>query len=259
MANKFQATYICIVIRNTCFQLAGILFFCNILPSYYKVCDIRTKILSWERKARRTLKERAEQTASRGGLLKHFARVQGNFGEELASGGREDKIKHVWYFWASEANSSLCAAIVRIKLSSVNQACDKILGILAWLQWLKIALEEETRRHWWHMRMPAQLDSHEGRTQWGICLASPKLSNMFGFISTFLHFHFTSFTENHRNVCKMASNELQPGANAQCPPKLMRAHRFELSTEAFYFYGSAEVLRKSCISTEQRRLILRKS
>ena len=105
----------------------------------------------------------------------------------------------------------------------------------------------------------AQLDSPEGRTQWGICLASPKLSNMFDFISTFLHFHFTSFTENHRNACKMASNELQPSANAQCPPKLMRAHMFELSTEAFYFYGSAEVLRKSCISSEQRRLILRKS
>ena len=104
-----------------------------------------------------TLKERVEQTVSRGGLLKHFSRVQGNFGEELASGGREDKIKHVWYFWASEANSSLCAAIVRIKLSSVNQACNKILGILAWLQWLKIALEEETRRHWWHMRMPCIL------------------------------------------------------------------------------------------------------
>ena len=36
-------------------------------------------------------------------------------------------------------------------------------------------------------------------------------------------------------------------------------HRIELSTEAFHFYGSAEVLRKSCIYTEQRRLILRKS
>ena len=39
----------------------------------------------------------------------------------------------------------------------------------------------------------------------------------------------------------------------------MRVPRFELSTEAFHFYGSAEVLRKSCIYTEQRRLILRKS
>ena len=51
----------------------------------------------------------------------------------------------------------------------------------------------------------------------------------------------------------------QPGANAQCPPRLMRAHAFELSTEVFHFYGSIEVLRKSYISTEQRRLIPRKS
>ena len=35
------------------------------------------------------------------------SRVQGNFGEEFASRGREDKIKHIWYFGASEANSSL--------------------------------------------------------------------------------------------------------------------------------------------------------
>ena len=40
---------------------------------------------------------------------------------------------------------------------------------------------------------------------------------------------------------QMASNELKPGANAQCSTRLMR---FELSTEAFDFYGSAEVLRK---------------
>jgi len=71
-------------------------------------------------------------------------------------------------------------------------------------------------------------------------------------ISTLLHFHFTNFRENHRRyACKMARNELQPGGNAQCPPRLMRAHRSELSTEAFHFYGSAEVPRKSCISTEE--------
>ena len=35
------------------------------------------------------------------------SRVQGNFGEEFASRGREDKIEHIWYFGASEANSSL--------------------------------------------------------------------------------------------------------------------------------------------------------
>ena len=40
----------------------------------------------------------------------------------------------------------------------------------------------------------------------------------------------------------MASNELQPGANAQCSLRLMRAYGFELTTEAFHFYGSAEVL-----------------
>ena len=54
----------------------------------------------------------------------------------------------------------------------------------------------------------------------------------------------------------MASKELQAGADAQCPQRLMQ---FELSTEAFHFYGSAEVLRKSYISMEQRRLILQKS
>ena len=37
----------------------------------------------------------------------------------------------------------------------------------------------------------------------------------------------------------MASKELHPGANAQCPPRLMRAHTFELSTEVFHFYGTA--------------------
>ena len=51
--------------------------------------------------------------------------------------------------------------------------------------------------------------------------------------------------KNHRNACKMASNELQAGANAQCPPRLMRAHRFELSTEAPKFYGRAAFLQNS--------------
>ena len=43
-----------------------------------------------------------------------------------------------------------------------------------------------------------------------------------------LHFHFTNFTEYHCNTCKMASNQLQPGNNPQCPRRLMPAHRFEL-------------------------------
>ena len=59
------------------------------------------------------------------------------------------------------------------------------------------------------------------------------------------HFRFTNLTENHRNACKMASNRLQPGTNAQCPPMLMRAHRFELSTEVLKFY------RRSKSSTEE--------
>ena len=58
------------------------------------------------------------------------ARVRGNFGEKFASQGREDKIKRVWYFWPLEANSSSCVAIGRIELSSVNQASNKIHGIL---------------------------------------------------------------------------------------------------------------------------------
>ena len=65
--------------------------------------------------------------------------------------------------------------------------------------------------------------------------------------SILLQFHFTNLTENHRNACEVASNELQPGVNAQCPLRVMRAYRFELSMEAFHFYGSAEVLRKSYI------------
>ena len=50
------------------------------------------------------------------------------------------------------------------------------------------------RRHWSHVRMPcifigcfidqAQLDSHDGRTQWEICLARRKVSNMFDFFLT---------------------------------------------------------------------------
>ena len=47
------------------------------------------------------------------------SRVRGNCGEKLASRGREDEIKHVWYFWPRETNSSMCAAIVRIELSLV--------------------------------------------------------------------------------------------------------------------------------------------
>ena len=47
------------------------------------------------------------------------------------------------------------------------------------------------RPHWSHVRMPcifigcfidqAQLDSHDGRTQWGICLARRKISNVWFF------------------------------------------------------------------------------
>ena len=44
------------------------------------------------------------------------SRVRGNFADKFASRGREDKIEQ-GYFWPREANSSLCAAIVRIELS----------------------------------------------------------------------------------------------------------------------------------------------
>ena len=63
------------------------------------------------------------------------SRVRGNFGEKLASRGREDKIKYVQYFCPREPNSSLCAAIVVIELSSVEQASNKIHGILTWHYW----------------------------------------------------------------------------------------------------------------------------
>lgn len=54
------------------------------------------------------------------------SRVRGNFGGKFALRGREDKIKHDWYFWRSQANSSVCAAIVRIKLSSINRTSNPI-------------------------------------------------------------------------------------------------------------------------------------
>ena len=58
-------------------------------------------------------------------------RVRGNFGGKFASQGHEDKIKHVCFFFSHrESNSSLCAAIVIIGLSSGNQASNKIHDIL---------------------------------------------------------------------------------------------------------------------------------
>ena len=53
------------------------------------------------------------------------SRVRQSFGEKFASRGREDKIRHVGYFWPREANSSMCAAIVRIWLSLVNQPSNE--------------------------------------------------------------------------------------------------------------------------------------
>ena len=35
------------------------------------------------------------------------SRVRQSFGEKFTSRGREDKIKHVGYFWPREANSSI--------------------------------------------------------------------------------------------------------------------------------------------------------
>ena len=53
------------------------------------------------------------------------SRVLEKCGEKFAARVREDKIKHVWYFWPRKASSSLCAAIVTIELSLANQASNK--------------------------------------------------------------------------------------------------------------------------------------
>ena len=114
--------------------------------------------------------------------------MRGNFGEKFALWGREDKIKYVWYFWPCEANSSRCAAIVRIDRRSVNQASNKIHAILTWLQWFKMGSEEEIPTPMMphengmyfigYLIDQAQLDSHDGRTPWGICRTRPKISNV---------------------------------------------------------------------------------
>ena len=63
------------------------------------------------------------------------------------------------------------------------------------------------RPHWSHVRMPcifigcfidqAQLDSHDGRTQWGICLARRKISNMFDFFLTASRGQFLTKSSPH--------------------------------------------------------------
>ena len=51
----------------------------------------------------------------------HVPRI---FGEKFASRGREENIKLVWYFLPREANSSLCAANMRIWLSQANRSSN---------------------------------------------------------------------------------------------------------------------------------------
>ena len=63
------------------------------------------------------------------------------------------------------------------------------------------------RRHWSHVRMPrifigcfidqAQLDSHDGRIQWEICLARRKISNMFDFFLTASRGQFLTKSSPH--------------------------------------------------------------
>lgn len=134
--------------------------------------------------------ERAEQTVLRGGL-----RMRGTFGEKFTSRGREEKIKHVWCFSPREASSSLYAAIVRIELSLVNQASNKntlhshvtsvmshfVPPTLSWIAGFTWVCNVFLLDAWLNQ---AQLDSPDGRTQREICLAWPKISNMFDFILT---------------------------------------------------------------------------
>ena len=80
-------------------------------------------------------------------------------------------------------------------------------------------------------------------------------------ISTLLHFRFTK-----RNACKMASNELQPcSVPTQCEcisTGLNFLRKRSISTEALKFFSyvrGKSSTKERYISTEPRRLILRKS
>ena len=95
-------------------------------------------------------------------------------------------------------SSRMCkglAAIVRIELSLVNQASNKntwnshvssmtsefLPPTSSWTSVVTWVCHVFLLDAWLNQ---VQLDSHGGRIQWGICLARPKISNMFDFILT---------------------------------------------------------------------------
>ena len=161
-------------------------FFWN-SSSFLPIRDLKARRTRWGKSWANCLARRFAQPFSH--------RVRGTFGEKLASRGREEKIKHVWYFSPREANSSLCAAIVRIELSLVNEACNKntwhshVTSVTSeflpptpsWTAGVTWVCHVFLLDAWLNQ---AQLDSHDGRTHWGICLARPKKSNMFDFVLT---------------------------------------------------------------------------
>ena len=71
------------------------------------------------------------------------SRVRRNFGEKFASRGREENIQHVWYFLPREANSSSCAATVRIWLSPIHRLSNKI----AWPTHVTLELDQNFAAH----------------------------------------------------------------------------------------------------------------
>ena len=89
-------------------------------------------------------------------LAQPFPHVCGEF--SVRNSPREAVRKISNYFLPREANSSLCAANMRIWLSQANRSSNKIA---------------------WHTHVTlkfAQPDSHVCRTQWGICLTRQKMS-----------------------------------------------------------------------------------
>ena len=112
------------------------------------------------------------------------SRVRGNCGEKFALRGREN----------------------RAELGLIKHPI-KIHGILTDSSGSGWCRRKKFRPHWSHVRMPciligcfidqAQLDSHDGRTQWGICLARRKISNMFDFFLTASRGQFLTKSSPH--------------------------------------------------------------
>ena len=191
----------------------------------------------------------------------------GNFGEKFASWGREDKIKYVWYFWSCEANSSRCAAIVRIDLHSVNQASNKIHSILMWLQWFKMGSEEEIPTPMMlhenamyfigYLIDQAQLDSHDGRTPWGICRTRPKISNVwfypYSLARQIFHQNFPTHTRKRlskpprETVCSALSSLCAAGLTSRAPPLSLIQNRLEGVTNVNSWLLCTKWLIPSCL------------